>query len=178
MRSTNVVNKMVLGKRKISGPFVPPPPLKGLEHATSERTSPSGSLKRNVGLATSPATSCNTTTKPKVVTRDPRNSSTRRASTTELKVPERSRDPRRPRSHKEGGPSPFVGPHSSPLAQKDKPSSPVKPLVEPSTRDCGDPKIRNELARPRSPTKASSPPQNLTLDVKVDNDTAECVHVV
>lgn len=172
MRSTNVVNKMVLGKRKISGPFVPPPPLKGLEHATSERTSPSGSLNRNAGLATSSATSYNTTTKPKVVTRDPRELSTRRASTTAVKVPERSQDPRRRRSHKEGGPSPFVGHHSSPSAQKNKPSSPVKPLVKPSTRDCGDPKIRNGLARPRSP------PQNLTLDAKVDNDTAECVHVV
>jgi hypothetical protein len=193
MRLTDEANKRVLGKRKISGPFVPPPPLKGFEHATSERTSPSGSLKHDAGLSTSTglrcAIICDTTTKPKVVTRGPHDSTARRAATTDVKASERLQDPRRRRSHKKRASSLSVGQDSSPSAQETKPGPPTESLVEPSTHDRGDSKIcedykeldkarTDDPAKTRSPTTAFSKSQYLTPSPKGNDEVSECVYYV
>lgn len=185
MESISEVNKVVLGKRKISGPFVPPPPLKGLEHATNQSTSPSGTLKRNEGSSTSTALSGATPTKPKPVARD---STTQRAPTTDVKPPERTQDPRRRRSHREHGSSLFVAQNPSPSGQENKPPSPAKSHIQPSPHDRGDLKTceghkemdsvkADDLKKTRSPAAASSQSHNPTLDTKVDNDITECVRL-
>lgn len=189
IRSTNELKKIVLGKRKISGPFVSPPPLKGFQHATSERRSSSIHLKQNAGASTLHGLSCSTTTKPKAVAQDPRRLTMPCSATIDVRAPERSQDPRRRRSHKEGGSSLFVGQNPSPSTQENKPPSPIKPLVEPRTHDGGDPKIRKSHTESNNvksdvPAKAHSPitgslrSQDLKLDPKVKDEVSECVHLL
>ena len=186
--SMGELNKNVLGKRKISGPFVPQPPLKGLEHATRQSTPPSGSLRRNAGLSNSTVLSCVTPTKPKALARDPRDSATHRTATADNKGPERSQDPRRRRSHIECATSHFVGQHSPPSAPGKSLSSPVRFIAEPRTHNgpnlktCeGDKGLTmvkiDGLAETGSRASASSQSQSLTLDFKVDNDITGCVRL-